>query len=112
MFQKLLTVLKTTVGCFKNFYKKTTKFLCRIYEKVMFNQVNDNFENFCLFYSKQFGFRNKHSTIDTLVVRISGVVEKKCYKTFFDIREAFDTPNHQLLLSELGVQGVKGTCFD
>ena len=36
--------------------------LCKVFEKVIFNQVHENFHVNNLYFSNQYGFRKKHST--------------------------------------------------
>ena len=50
----------------------------KVYERAMYNRVYSYFENFSLLFSKQFGFRNKHSTIDAL----ADLTEKMRLATF------------------------------
>ena len=41
--------------------------LSEIYENPMHSRLHGYFASFNLFYSRQYGFRKKHSTIDALV---------------------------------------------
>ena len=70
-----------------------------------------------VFYPFQFGLRNQHSTTHALI-EITEKIREACDKGLFacgvylDFKKAFDTANHEILLSKLQHYGVTGIAND
>ena len=65
------------------------------------------------FYDKQFGFRKGYSTNHALLKIVEGIRENLDNKTFVcgvfvDLEKAFDTVNHQILITKLNHYGIRG----
>ena len=84
-----------------------------IFEKIIKNRLSKFLEeNNCLF-SKQFGFRNKHSTTHALIdltetIRKALDDNEFACGVFLDIKKAFNTVKHDVLLKKIEHYGVKG----
>ena len=66
-----------------------------------------------MLYEKQFGFRHDHSTIHALLelsekIRLANDNEKYSYGVFLDLKKAFDTVNHNIVLKKLEIYGIRG----
>ena len=87
--------------------------MSKIYEYVVFEQLLKYMEDNRLFYKDQFGFRPGHSTelaslrfVDTLVQQMDNFYVPT--SILIDLSKAFDTLDHDIVLSKLRYYGVSG----
>ena len=91
--------------------------ISKIFEKVVFAQIYNYLNSNNLLYKHQYGFRKHHSTelaAIELTDKIFDNLDKKKIPlaVFIDLSKAFDTIDHNILLSKLQHYGIKGVALN
>ena len=91
--------------------------ISKIFEKVSFKQISEYFTCNNLLFNSQYGFRENHLTelaALEFVDRIKLEMDRKkiSFPIFLDISKAFDTLNHDILLTKLRYYGIEGVALN
>ena len=92
-------------------------YVSKIFERCMVVRLTKFFHKYDLFSSSQFGFLKGKSTADALIHLTEyiyhGLDEKKHnINIMIDLKKAFDTVNHAILLQKLQLYGIRGPSLD
>ena len=84
----------------------------KLLEKIVHNRIYGFLSREKILTDKQGGFRPGHSTVDTLTMFTDDIlhglnVAKSTVATFIDLRKAFDTVDHFILVDKMKYYGIK-----
>lgn len=90
--------------------------ISKIFEKVVHKRISEHLTKLDFLYNRQYGFRPRSSTLSAvtdLVTKINTEIDQKniVLGIFIDLKKAFDTVSHSLLLAKLNDLGISGSAY-
>ena len=91
-------------------------FFAKVFEKLLYKYLLNFLDSDNVLYKHQFGFREKHSTQQTIVSLVEKITQSWdsddiIIGVFIDLKKAFDTVPHDILLKKMYAFGIRGNAF-
>jgi len=90
--------------------------ISKVFERLVHKRLYQFLEKYELLYSRQYGFRNKRSTVHALIdvtekIKTALDSDELAIGIYLDLKKAFDTVNHKILLEKMYNYGIRGQVY-
>ena len=92
-------------------------FFAKVFEKLLYKYLLDFLDLNNVLYKHQFVFREKHCTQQAIVSLVEKITQSWdtddiVIGVFIDLKKAFDTVPHDILLKKMYAYGIRGNAFN
>ena len=115
---KVIPILKSEERADPSNYKPISllSVFDKLLEKLMYNRLNPFFQKHNIFYKYQFGFRKIHAAANALTEIVNYIYKSLdegnyVFGIYIDLKKAFDTVQHKILLHKFQYYGIRGLAF-
>ena len=89
----------------------------KVFERIIFDRIQNYLNVFETLSDSQFGLRHAKSTVDAIATLIEEITSnlnnsEKTKCTFLDLKKAFDTLDHNIVLQECYRYGLRGPIYN
>ena len=89
-------------------------FFAKVFEKIVYNKTLNFISDNNIFYDQQYGFRKGRSTQQAIITLVDKITKSQdigdiMITLLLDLKKAFDTIDHRILLRKLYSYGIRGT---